>query len=81
MMKHVKKALKFEFDITDLGDLHWLLGIQIKFGKKGIELLQSAYIDTIQLCIGMSDCNPIVLPIDRNTTLKRSMQDEVGKDI
>jgi hypothetical protein len=81
MMKHVKKALKSEFDITDLSDLHWLLGIQIKFGKKGIELSQSSYIDTILLRFGMTDCNPTVLPIDRNTTLKRSMPDEVVKDI
>jgi hypothetical protein len=81
MMKHVKKPLKSEFDVTDLGDLHWLLGIQIKFGKKGIELSQSAYIDTILLRFGMTDCNPTVLPIDRNTTLKRLMPDEVVKDI
>jgi hypothetical protein len=33
----VKNTLKFEFEVTDLGDLHWLLGIQNKFGTKGIE--------------------------------------------
>jgi hypothetical protein len=81
MMNHVKKALKSEFDVMDLGDLHWLLCIQIKFGKKGIELSQSVYIDTILLHFGMTDCNPTVLPIDHNTTLKRSMSDEVVKDI
>jgi hypothetical protein len=81
MMKHVKKALKYEFNVTDLGDLHWLLSIQIKFEKKGIELSQTAYIDTILLRFGMTDSNPTILPIDRNTTLKRSMPDEVLKDI
>jgi hypothetical protein len=81
MMKHVKKTLKFEFDVADLGDLHWLLGIQIKFRKKGIKLSQSAYIDTILLRFGMTNSNPTVLPIDRNTTLQRSMPDEVVKHI
>jgi hypothetical protein len=47
MMNNVKNTLKSEFEVTDLGDLHWLLGIQIKFGPKGIDLLQTAYIDSI----------------------------------
>jgi hypothetical protein len=81
MMKHVKKALKSEFDVTDLGNLYWLLGIQIKFENKGIELSQSVYIDPILLRFGMTDCNPTVLPIDCNTTLKCSMPNEVVKDI
>jgi hypothetical protein len=42
MMTNIKNTLKSEFEITDLEDLHWLLGIQIKFGPKGIELLQTA---------------------------------------
>jgi hypothetical protein len=39
MMKNVKNTLKSEFEVIDLGDLHWLLGIQIKFRPKHIELL------------------------------------------
>jgi hypothetical protein len=38
IMNNVKNTLKSEIEVTDLGDLHWLLGIQIKFGPKGIEL-------------------------------------------
>jgi hypothetical protein len=38
MMIKVKNTLKSEFEVTDLGNLHWLLGIQIKLGLKGIEL-------------------------------------------
>jgi hypothetical protein len=38
------------------------------------------YIDTILLRFGMTDYIPTVLSIDRNTTLKRSMLDEVIKD-
>jgi hypothetical protein len=47
MMKNVKNTLKSKFEVMDLGDLHWLLEIQIKFGLKGIELSQIAYIDSI----------------------------------
>jgi hypothetical protein len=69
MMNNIKNTMKSEFEVTDLGDLHWLLGIQIKFGPKGIELLQTAYIDSILSRFGLQDCNPTTLPIDRGTTL------------
>jgi hypothetical protein len=49
MMKKFKNTLKLEFKVTDLENLHLLLGIQIKFGLKGNELLQKAYIDSILL--------------------------------
>jgi hypothetical protein len=47
MMKNIKNTLKSKFEVMDLGDLHWLLRIQIKLGPKGIELSQTAYIDSI----------------------------------
>jgi hypothetical protein len=47
MMNNVKNTLKSESKVTDLGELHWLLGIQIKFGPKGIELSQTVNIDSI----------------------------------
>jgi hypothetical protein len=81
MMKNVKNTLKSEFEVTDLGDLHWLLGIQIKFGPKGIELSQTAYIDSILSRFGLQDCNPTILPIDQGTTLTRSNPEDVLKDI
>jgi hypothetical protein len=39
MMTKIKNPLKSKFDIRDLGDLHWLLGIQIMVGPNGIELI------------------------------------------
>jgi hypothetical protein len=69
MMNNVENTLKSEFEVTDLGDLHWLLGTQIKFGPKGIELSQTAYIDSILSRFGLQDCNLTILLIDRGTTL------------
>jgi hypothetical protein len=48
MMKNVKNTLKSEFEVTDLGDLQWLLRIEINFGPKDIELSQTIYIDSIR---------------------------------
>lgn len=81
LMSRVKCQLKSEFAITDMGDLHWLLGIQIKFSRTGIELSQTAYIDKILDRFGMSDCHPTVLPIDKSVTFRKSNPDEVLEDI
>jgi hypothetical protein len=81
MITDVKNTLKSKFEVTDLGDLHWLLGIQIKFGSKGIELSQTAYINSILSRFGLQDCNSTILPIDQGTTLTRSNPEDVLKDI
>jgi hypothetical protein len=69
MMNNIKSTLKSEFEVTDLGDVHWFLEIQIKFGPKVIELSQTAYIDSILSRFGLRDCNLTILLIDRGTTL------------
>jgi hypothetical protein len=47
MIKNKKNNLKSDFEVMDLGDLDWHLGIQIKFEPNNIELSQIAYIDSI----------------------------------
>ena len=62
----LKELLKSEFKVTDLGDLHWSLGIRIEYRDHDIALSQSAYIDTILKRFGLYDCNPITYPLDKN---------------
>jgi hypothetical protein len=81
MMKNVNNTMKSEFELTDLGDFYWLIGIQIKFGPKGIELLHIAYIDSILTSFGLQDCNSTDLPSDKKTTLTRSNPDNELKEI
>jgi hypothetical protein len=81
MMNNVKNTLKSEFEVMDLGDLDWLLGIQIEFGLKSIELLQIVYFDCIISAFGLHDCNITILPIDQDTTLTRSNREDIVKDI
>ena len=47
VMDNLKDLLKSEFKVTDVGNLYWLLGIQIKYKDHDITLSQSAYINTI----------------------------------
>ena len=66
VMDNLKELLKSEFKVTDLGNLHLLLGIRIKYRDHDIVLSQSAYIDTILKHFGLYDCNPITYPLDKN---------------
>ena len=49
-----KQLLKKEFQVTDLGDLHWLLGMKIEYVKDHIAVSETAYLNKILQCFGMS---------------------------
>ena len=66
VMDNLKDLLKSEFKVTDLGDLHWLLGIRIEYRNHDIALSQSAYIDTILKRFDLYDCNLVTYPLDKN---------------
>jgi hypothetical protein len=70
-MDYIKRALKSEFEVTDLGDVHWLLGIQIEHTPAAILLSQTSYIDTVLTRFQMDKCRPTNLPIDPNARLSK----------
>eukprot|EP00253_Pinus_taeda_P023031 PITA_23031 len=43
LINHVKSSLKKKFEMTDLGHLHYFLGLQVFQSKEGISLSQSKY--------------------------------------
>eukprot|EP00253_Pinus_taeda_P015464 PITA_15464 len=43
LISHVKSNLKKKFEMTDLGHLHYFLGLQVLQSKEGISLSQSKY--------------------------------------
>ena len=58
-------------EITDLGDLHWILGIEVHQirEKQTIMLSQKSYIDSILHHYGFEDLNPISTPMDPSNQL------------
>ena len=74
-MDSTKDFLKLEFQVTDIGDLHWLLGMQIEYFQDHIAISQIAYIDKILYRFGLHDANPINLPLDVNHTLIKKTDD------
>ncbi|XP_061989759.1 uncharacterized mitochondrial protein AtMg00810-like [Rosa rugosa] len=61
-IQHVKDALQSEFDMKDLGLLHYFLGLQITYLPNGLFISQAKYAQDILDKAGMSDCNASITP-------------------
>jgi hypothetical protein len=55
----LKKLLKQKFEMKDLGELHYFLGIEVIQFPKGIWLLQRQYALNKLSEYGMTRCKPI----------------------
>jgi hypothetical protein len=58
-------------EVTDLGELHWMLGIEVKRDRatKTIHLLQHVYIDSILRRFGFDELKPLSTPFDTQVRL------------
>eukprot|EP00253_Pinus_taeda_P028330 PITA_28330 len=62
LINHVNSSLKKQFEITDLGHLHYFLGLQFLQSKEGISLSQSKYARDLLRHFHMEDCKPSPSP-------------------
>ncbi|XP_031264860.1 uncharacterized protein LOC116123194 [Pistacia vera] len=65
-MEAVKKALAWDFELKDLGQLRYFLGMEIARSKKGISVSQRKYVLDLLKEIGMLRCKPVETPIEPN---------------
>ena len=73
----VKCLLKQEFEMKDLGELRYFLGIEVIRTSKGIWLSQRQYGLDMLSKYGMADCKPISMPLDVNAKLSAQVGDVV----
>jgi hypothetical protein len=64
-----KKKLNACYVLTDLGPLHWLLGIKVTCDRAAhtITLSQSSYIDSIISCFSLANAKPCSSPMTPGT--------------
>jgi hypothetical protein len=65
----LKKLLKQKFEMKDLGELRYFLGIEVIHSPKGIWLLQRQYALNKLSEYGMTGCKPISIPLEQNVKL------------
>jgi hypothetical protein len=65
-IQRFKNELRTTFKIKDLGNLHWLLGIEVKRDRESrtISFSQRAYIERIIERFNLQDANPLSTPLD-----------------
>ena len=65
-LEHVESLLKKEFDMKDVGELCFFLGIEILRTNEGIWLLQRQYALDMLSKYELGDCKTISMPLDHN---------------
>ena len=70
VIRMLKKHLHLEFDMKDLGELCYFLGIKVVGANDGIWLVQRQYaiVDMLKK-FSMSGCKPLDTPLDQNVKL------------
>ncbi len=71
LVEDFKRGLSKNVEVTDLGELHWMLGIEVKRDREAgtIHLSQWVYIDTILCHFNFTDLKPLSLPMDVQSRL------------
>jgi len=71
LVEDLKAGLVCHVEVTDLRELHWMLGIQIQHNceARTISISQHAYIDSILHYYHFLDCKPLSTPMDTQVRL------------
>jgi hypothetical protein len=66
LMDDFKACLSKHVKVTDLGELHWMLGIEVKRNREAgtVHLSQRSYIDSILHRFNFADLKPLTTPMD-----------------
>ena len=71
MLHDFKVDMCKEFEMSDLGQLHYFLGIEIWQSEKGIFMSQAKYAMDILKKFNMSDCKPLATRVEFGLKLSK----------
>ena len=73
LLKAEKAALCERFEMTDLGEIHYLLGMSIKRnrGSRTLTISQPNYLDKVLKKFGMEKCKPVSTPLKPGRKLQQ----------
>ena len=66
LIQELKDSLRQHVEVTDLGELYWMLSLEIQHNRIGrtIHISQRAYIDSILRRFNFTDLKPLSTPMD-----------------
>ena len=73
-IKGIKSALAESFDVKDLGELNYFLGVSVKVDRNNQEVWigQPSHTENILKKFGMENAKPISTPVDTGTKLTKA---------
>ncbi|CAJ2679448.1 unnamed protein product [Trifolium pratense] len=74
-IQRIKHQLQHSFNMKDLGDLHYFLGLVVCSDSKGIFLHQYKYTKNLISLAGLTLANPVDTPIEVNVKYCRDEGD------
>ncbi|KAJ9559520.1 hypothetical protein OSB04_004680 [Centaurea solstitialis] len=63
LIEEFKISMKSEFEMSDMGEMHYFLGVQVVQTEMGIHICQKKYAREILTRFNMEDCNSVKNPI------------------
>lgn len=75
-IENVKNKLKSEFEVTDLGELSFFIGMEFLKMKTGIMMHQQKYIGELLEKFEMNNCNSISNPSETNSKIDECSEEE-----
>ncbi len=78
ILKWLKSRLEDEFEMSDLGELHYCLGVEFERDRANhtITMSQRKYIEEVLKRFNMEECKPIGTPLDVNSKLLKLTEEE-----
>jgi hypothetical protein len=82
-IEEFKGELSARVKIKDLGDVHWLLGIEVARNceMREVSFSQKAYVQKILERFGMTDAKPLTTPMDPNVKLSIAQCPSTAREI
>jgi hypothetical protein len=82
LIEKVKRILKGEFKISDMGEIHWILGFKVKRNRERqtISLSQATYIRSMLVKYGFENIKPYAAPMDPNQKLSTMDAPQTAQD-
>lgn len=62
-MKEFKEEMKSEFEMSDLGEMQYFLGMQIRQTIEGISIFQTKYVEDMLRRFSMQNCKAVSTPL------------------
>jgi len=83
LIEGVKAGLRKYVEITDLGELHWLLGIEIRRDRQArtISMSQRAYLESTIRRYNLEDVKPYSTPMETNIKLTSAQSPKTPQEI